>query len=266
MKRPSEVTTLHSRILKCALAAEEARAYWHHVDPSSPDRAIAEPSAEQAFEQAWFGAKSLGWVKELMSSFELRFANFPKALRVLHGWHDMSPVVRTLICHWHLQLADPLYRAFTGDFLPSRRDSGRLALNRSVVIAWVAEHGRPTWTPATHTQLASKLLTTARLAGLVSGRRDPRELRLPRVLDDALTYLLYVLRDVTIRGTVLDNPYLRSVGLEGRFLESRLARLAALDYRRTADVVEPGWRYPDVTAWAAAELDAGGSHRGGIAS
>ncbi|MCX5953197.1 MAG: hypothetical protein NTZ40_06835 [Cyanobacteria bacterium] len=35
----------------------------------------------------------------------------------------------------------------------------------------------------------------------------------PLVPDDALTYLLHLLREVDFEGTVLANPYLRSVGL-----------------------------------------------------
>jgi hypothetical protein len=52
-------------------------------------------------------------------------------------------------------------------------------------------------------------------AGLVVGIRDPRPLTFPQIPDEALTYLLYLLREVQLTGTLLDNLYLASVGLVG---------------------------------------------------
>ncbi len=56
-----------------------------------------------------------------------------------------------------------------------------------------------------------------------------------------------------IEGSLLDNPYLRSVGLEGSFLEERLRGLPALGYGRMGDLMDLGWRYPDLLSWARAE-------------
>ena len=80
----------------------------------------------------------------------------------------------------------------------------------------VADQGPGRWTMATKVQFASKLLSAAYAAGLVASRRDPRPLTVPRVPDDALEYLLYLLREVEFEGTLLDNPYVASVGLDGR--------------------------------------------------
>jgi len=49
----------------------------------------------------------------------------------------------------------------------------------------------------------------ARSAGLVKGLKDPRQLLFPRVGDDALTYLLYLLRGATFGGSLLNNPSIR---------------------------------------------------------
>ena len=149
-----------------------------------------------------------------MLNLQTRFGAFPEALQVLHGWHSMKPDTRAIICHWHLQLTDPLYREFSGDFLIARRDAARPELHSNTVVAWVAKNGRSNWTLPTQRKLASRLLSVALSAGLISGRRDPRSLSFPRVGDDALAYLLYFLRSITFVGTLLDNPYLRSVGLD----------------------------------------------------
>ena len=51
-----ETREIHSRLMKCALAVEESRAYWQRA-LSGDDR----PVAQIAFEDYWFGAKSLPW-------------------------------------------------------------------------------------------------------------------------------------------------------------------------------------------------------------
>ena len=254
--RYHETTEIHSRLIKCPLATEESRAYWERATPGGH-----RPSAQEAFEQFWFGAKSLPWVKVLILNLQTRFTGFPEALQVLRNWHPMMPDTRAIICHWHLQLTDPLYRAFSGDFLTARRDAARPELHGNTIVAWVAENGRSSWTLPTRRKLASRLFSVALSAGLISGRRDPRSLVFPRVGDEALAYLLYFLRVVTFAGSMLDNPYLRSVGLQGPVLESRLRKLSSLNFHRIGDVVEFDWRYPCLGAWAEAEL-----HRCGLAS
>lgn len=107
---PHEEIAIHTRLLKCALEIEEARAHFRH----------ASPSVQSAFEEYWFGAKSLARVEVLLANLRVRFAAFPTALAVLHAWHDMPPEIRTLVCHWHVQLSEPLYRLFTGQFNVTR--------------------------------------------------------------------------------------------------------------------------------------------------
>ena len=74
--------------------------------------------------------------------------------------------------------------------------------------------------------------------------------------DEALEYLLYLLRGVSTGSTMVDNAYLRSVGLDGAVAEDRLRALPSLRYQRQADVVDFGWRYPDLQAWAHARFGA----------
>ena len=245
--RPAEATDIHTRLLKCALIVPESRAWWQYVDPDS-----TEHPARQAFEEFWFGSKSQGRVKVLIANLRARFDAYPTALAVLQGWSDMDPESRTAICHWHLQLADPLYRAFTGDYLPERRMAARPEIRQDQVVSWVSQQGPGRWTMSTRIQFASKLLSSAFAAGLVAGRRDPRPLSFPRIPDAALAYLLHLLRGVEFEGTLTDNPYLRSVGLEGGILEDRLRALPELHYRRLADHVDIGWDFPDLASWAEA--------------
>ena len=206
----------------------------------------------QAFEQHWFGARSQAMVKLIIASLRVRYETYPEALAVLHSWRDMSPDTRRLICHWHLQLSDPIYRDFTGQFLRARRNSSRADLTRNTVVRWVEENHPDRWSPATVTKWASVLLTTAHDAGLVKTARDPRQLSVPRVPDDALGYCLHLLRGIDIEGTLTENPYLSSVGLSGAVLEDRLRTLPLVTFHRMGELVEFRWDAKDLSSWAKA--------------
>lgn len=246
--RPSEATEVHTRLLKCALEVEDARAYWSHAGNSKP------VTAQRAFDEYWFGARSLSRIEVLLANMRVRFDAFPASLSVLHRWSSMAPDTRRLVCHWHLQLADPLYRLFTGHFLPERRAGARPEVTRDLVVSWVGDQGPGRWTLSTRIQFASKLLSAAFSAGLVTTNRDPRPLATRRAPDDALEYLMYVLREVSFEGTLLDNHYAASVGLAGSAIEDRLASLPGMRFRRQGDLIDFGWRHASLAAWADANL------------
>ena len=247
--RSSEVSALHTRIMKCALEVEDTRAYWSHANGTAV-------SPNRAFDEYWFGARSMDRVEVLLANMKVRFDAIPAALGVLHRWPHITPDTRRIICHWHLQFADPIYRAFTGKFLAGRRAMGRTAVTRDAVVSWVGDFGAGRWTLASRLQFASKLLSAAFSAEVVSTNRDPRVIALPRVSDEALAYLMHLLREVAFEGTLLVNPYLASVGLEAGLLEDRLRALPSLSFRRQADLIDFGWQYPDLTSWAEASIPA----------
>ncbi len=245
---PAEANQVHTRLLKCALQVEDSRAFWRQAAEHGT------VDATQAFSEYWLGAKSLARVKVLLTNFRARFVAFPPAVEVLAAWAAMPPDTRALICHWHLQLADPLYRRFSGSFLPQRIDEGRPTVSHSLVIDWVSDQGEARWTMATRRQFASKLLSSAHDAGLIKARRDPRPLTVPRASDDALSYLLHLLRGIDITEPLLDNPYLRSVGLTGSLLSDRLRALPALDYHHSAGAAHVEFHHGSLRDWAEATV------------
>lgn len=245
----AEATEIHSRLLRCSLCVEESRAYWANIDPDRPRE-----SALGAFEQSWFGTKSEQWTTELLSNMRVRFDAFPDALHVLAAWRSMRFETRRLVCHFHVQLTDPLYRAFTGGFLHERRESIRPSVQRQTVVDWVATNYPDRWALKTQIQFATRLLSCSLAAGLLGGNRDPREALSPRVPDEVLSYLLYVLRDAAFEGTLIANPYLSSLGIVGGIVDDRFRALSSIDYRRVGTTFEIGWRYPDLASWARAEL------------
>lgn len=249
-EHPCEVTEVHTRILRLALGIEESRSYWEHVEPAVPvaDRALA------AFEQRWFGSKSLERVRFLLSSFVDRYDAFPEALEVLRRWRSMDAETRQVVCHWHLQLSDPLYRKFTGQFLVERRTLPEPKVDRDIVLRWVRAECPDRWSDATLVQFASKLLSAASEAGVITAKRDPRALLMPKVPDLAIAYLMHLLRGIRFAGTLTENPYLASVGLIEGFLDQRLRALQGIAFRRMAHLTEFEWEAHNLTAWAEAAL------------
>ncbi|MFZ0257892.1 MAG: hypothetical protein WAN46_20145, partial [Gammaproteobacteria bacterium] len=54
--------------------------------------------------------------------------------------------------------------------------------------------------------------------------------------------------------TLLDNAYARSVGLANGYLEERLRSLPGVRFRRQGDLVDFGWRHPNLAAWATSHV------------
>jgi hypothetical protein len=230
-----EALAFHTRILRLTLAVQESRAYWEAVDPA----VIGGARLERAFTERWFGNKSLARVKLLLANFATRFDAWPEALETLRYWRPVELGTRALVCHWHLQLADPLYRQFTGDWLPARLDDGRRQFDCDSVARWLTDIAQAPLAPSTRYQFASKLIRAADEAGLVSpSKAGPRTTLSPRVPDEALGYLVRLLQLVPHVGSWQDNPYFRSVGLDPELVDVRLRRLPDVTYRRMGELVE----------------------------
>jgi hypothetical protein len=220
-----EVSQFHTRLLRTSLALEESRAYWEHfrIDIPKEQRAVV------AFEERWFGSKSMARVRSLLLEFSHRFEAYPMSLEVLKHWRPNDPTTRQNICHWHMQLSDPIYRNFTGVFLEQRRLQPNSGIDRDIVARWVTQQLESEWSAATTFRMAT---------------------------DEALAYWLYFLRDLYFEGSLLSNPYFNSVGLFDSFLEQRLSRLPGLSFTRMGDLYDFGWHYVDLKSWAMQILSA----------
>ena len=250
--RPREVTEIHTRILKVTLEADNAREYWRRPE-AHPDH--GDTRIEQAFTGYWFGARSMARIRDLLANFDARFGAYPAALEALAAWSGIDRVTRVVICHFHVQLSDPLYRAFTGEHCPDQREGGR-ALTRDAVLRWVrGQDPQDRWSATTQAQFASKLLSCAKGAGLVERNQDPRPLTVPRVTSAALGYLLHVLRGVEFGGSLHHNPYLRSVGIVGGSFADRVRAVPGVSLRSVADLVELDFEHDTPLDWVRATQD-----------
>ncbi|WP_437737388.1 DUF1819 domain-containing protein [Sorangium sp. So ce1335] len=249
---PAEATDVHTRILRCMLAVDDCYAYWQHADEAVPlaDR------AHVAFERRWFGTKSEARVRTIMTDMVERFDAYPEALALFRQLGTVPSNLRPFLCHVHTQLADPIYRRFTGELLPTRREQGLTTIDRDTVARWVDGLQAGRWGASTCIKFASNLLATALDVGLVGGRRDPRKLPPIPVPDVILGYVLYLLRGVRIDGTLTDNPYLRSLGVMKATFRSFAAHIPGIRFDELGGVIDLTWLEPSLTAWGLRYLGA----------
>lgn len=237
-----ENTQVHTGLLRFTLGIDESRAYWAQVDPK------VSPSSLQVFEESWFPHKSQSRVVLIMRALRMRYQAYPAALEALHAWPNMDLYSATVIAHWHTQLADPLYRRFSA-WVAQRRITGPGTIRKAEVVRWLENEYPERWAATTMGTWATKLLAAAAEVGLVSSRRDPRPLACPRVNDQALTYILYLLRELRFQGSMVDNPYLSSVGLDGGVLADRIGQLPDISLNRMGDLVELTFKAPSLVEW-----------------
>jgi hypothetical protein len=178
---PSESRHEHTHILRVTLAVDDCIAYWNA--PTEGLRTSERTKA--AFEGRWFGSKSESRVRTLLSDMTLRFDEFPQALSAIRVWKPPREVA-PWVCHFHTQLADPIYRRFTGEFLPTRFGQGYANVDREVVARWVQEVWPGRWSASTCIKFGGNMLATAFEAGLLKARKDPRKLGVPRQFQQAL--------------------------------------------------------------------------------
>ena len=245
-----EVQKFHSRLLRLSLAISDCRAYWENWQEDISEQ----QKIQTAFEGRWFGNKSMARIQTLLNNFTYRFDAYPIALKVLSAWCPSDPVTRQNICHWHLQLSDPLYRCFSDQFLEQRRANLQEKIDRDVVVRWLSGQIKAEWSINTRTRMATALITCATTAGLCSEGIGSRQLQYPKVTDEALSYWLYFLRYLSFEGSLFSNPYWRSLGLRDEMLEKRFRRLGSLQFQRMGELEDFGWQYPDLWAMAQAEL------------
>jgi len=242
----AEATKEHTLLLRMALSAEDNRAYWENFRPEISKKEIA----KVAFEERWFGNKSMARIQLLLTNFRRRFDLYPQALKVLCKWQPNDVKIRKNICHWHLQLADPIYRDFTGAFLNERRMHPEPRADRDIVARWLAQRIENKWAASTINRVSNNLISSAAEAGILSPVPGVRKLQHPHVDDLSLSYMLYLLREMKFNGTILSNPYLMSVGLIEGNLAQRLRRLKDLKFSLMGGLQEFDWAYIDLMDWA----------------
>lgn len=243
----SETVDAHTRMMKCTLEVEPSRSYWQAcASNGSPI------SKDQAFEKAVFGSKTFLRIERLMADMRHRYDEFPFALEVLGKWNPMELSDRVLICHWHTQLVDPIYRKFTGEYLVERYYGPSGTVDNDLAARWieVAMPGR--WQIPTRKKIASKMITSARTAGIVASNRNAVTVQFPRVSDLALTYLMYLLKEINYKGTAISNPYLASVGIDSEEAIRRLRKIQHLGFCRQGELISFEWQHSTMLDWATA--------------
>jgi hypothetical protein len=158
--------------------------FWRHAT-------IGEQAAERrhrATQEAWFPGLSEARLRYLLAELEKRFP--ADSLNTLKTWQPSDELQAPLVCHWHLQWSDPLYRDFTSGFLVGAWARPEAGVTVNAVDDWLAQRGsHADWSPATRRRLASGLLAAARDAGFLKGQGREKELRTVTVDQPSLNYL-----------------------------------------------------------------------------
>ena len=232
-------------MMKCTLEIEPSRSYWQLW--GSVDGSITN---EKAFEESVFGSKTYLRVKCLLADMRHRYDAYPFALEVLGKCRPIELSDRALICHWHTQLSDPIYRKFTGEYLVERYYSPAGNVDNDMVSRWIELTVPDRWQISTRNKIASKMLTSALTVGIIGSNRNPRPIHFPRVSDLAITYLMYLLREIQYEGTAIRNPYLASVGLDQEEAIRRIRAIRELGFSRQGDLIHFDWKHDSMMNWA----------------
>ena len=203
-----EVSTPHTGLLRLGLATTYSVAFWTRA---TEDLAVGE-MARAAEEQHWFGEISSSRVRYVVRHLQKRF---PYPARELLGFQPRPDSSSdALICHWHLQLHDPLYRDYTSLYLLRCWSGPTTSVTIDETEKWV--RSRPSardWEANTQRRMASGLMSAATEAGLIGKTgREERELKLPAVQKFDRDYLRELIQ---LAGIEDADPYLASVGQSG---------------------------------------------------
>lgn len=154
-------------------------------------RAEAEQNSKerrlQAKEEKWFPALSEARLRYVLAELERRFP--ARALAALGKWQPDERQA-PLICHWHLQWSDPLYRDFSSGFMVSAWARPEANVSVADVDQWLTSRGsHAEWSSSTRRRLASGLLSAACNAGFLKGSGRDRELRTVTADAECISYL-----------------------------------------------------------------------------
>ena len=201
-----EVTTPHTGLLRLGLALSQSVVFWERAREDKPVKALQ----EQAVAEEWFGSLSATRTRYVVGQLSKRFPF--EAREALSFGDGLEPHQAQLRCHWHLQLADPVYRRFTSQYLLGRWTSPHAMVELEGVIKWVG--GLPLaqdWKTVTVRRMGSGLLSAATEAGLCQGGgKKERILKVPRSEPEDIIYL----RTVLSRAQAMDSLplYMNSIG------------------------------------------------------
>lgn len=185
-----EVTSPHTGLLRLGLALPQSMLFWQKA---TQDLGVPE-LAEQAVQESWFPELSEKRARYMIGQLQKRF---PFELRQLLGFAPrLESIQNQVLCHWILQLTDPLYRNYTAEFLLACWSRPTTTVTVDESAEWVSRQRLcSAWQPVTVRRMASGLLSAATDAGLCLGSgRAERELRLPPVTESDVELLKDILR------------------------------------------------------------------------
>lgn len=177
-------TSEHTGLLRMGLEVGPSMVYWQRAKENEDGLA----HRQRATEEGWFPELSPARLRYLMGELEKRFP--AGTLRALKEWRPEAERQAPLVCHWHLQWSDPLYRDFTSGYLVGAWAGPEAGVSVPAVDSWLSQRGtHADWSPSTRRRLASGLLAAASDAGFLKGTGRDKELRTVTVDAASMAYL-----------------------------------------------------------------------------
>jgi hypothetical protein len=197
-------TVEHTGLLRMGLEVAHSVEYWRRSEP----REKAAERRTRAAAERWYPELSPARLRALLSELEKRFPE--PAMKALRQWRPDQERQAPLICHWHLQCRDPLYREFTSYYLVEAwAQPGGVSV--AAVQGWLEQRGsHREWAVSTRRRLAGGLVAAASRAGFLKGAGALREPHAVTADAESLRYLRKVLlkgcpasaEEIMLSGTV----------------------------------------------------------------
>lgn len=176
------VTSEHTGLLRMGLEVDASRLFWTNASSHETSR----ERRVRAQAEGWYPEFSDARLRYVLAELERRFP--PATRKALQAWRPEQQ--SALVCHWHLQWSDPLYRDFTSSYLVAAWAMPQQNVGVTDIEGWLFQRGtHHDWSPSTRRRLASGLLGAATEAGFLTGHGRRRELRTVGVDRTSLSYL-----------------------------------------------------------------------------
>lgn len=204
-------TSEHTGLLRMGLEVKASMLFWKRAEAGENPK----ERRQRALHEGWFPSLSEARLRYLLGELEKRFHG--PALDALKIWKPEAERQAPLVCHWHLQWSDPLYRDFSSGYLVGLWAQPERGITVAGVEGWLEQRGSHSgWSPSTRRRLASGLLAAASQAGFLQGNGRQRDLRTVTADGPSLAYLRALVRnqdgadrlaeEILLSGTVAESP------------------------------------------------------------
>jgi hypothetical protein len=214
------VTKEHMTMLRIGARIEESRSYIRNYQAGYTVKELK----LKAWDEQWFGFIPESIFVRLIPAFHSRFGNYPEMVNVIQNGitKGLESYDFKMICNFHIQISDPYYRWFSGDYIPNRLDNGLQEITSTTTAVDFNTKFKKNIKANTLKHFAVNLLNSANDTGLLKGTKL-RVTQTPTVTVFFLGYLIYTLGSFDFpMADLINSPFIKSIISEKPRLRSLL--------------------------------------------